>query len=66
MWLRYDESRPPVRLGRFLDDVVNKHTAYVYPDVVVPSSGPGAAEETVRVQPCYTAQNEFSVRVTAL
>jgi glycosyltransferase involved in cell wall biosynthesis len=66
MWLRYDETATPVRLGRFLDDVVNKHTAYVYPDVVVPQPGPGAAEQTVRVQPCYTAQNEFSVRVTAL
>ncbi len=55
LWLRYDETAPPVRLGRILDDVFNKHQAYVFPDVSV---------RDVRVQPCYTAQNEFSIRVT--
>ncbi len=55
LWLRYDEAAAPVRLGRILDDVFNKHQAYVFPDVSV---------RDVRVQPCYTPQNDFSIRVT--
>lgn len=55
LWLRYDEAAAPVRLGRIFDDVFNKHQAYVFPDISV---------RDVRVQPCYTPQNEFSVRVT--
>ena len=43
------------RLGRFLDDVADKKTAYVLPAVTV-----GA----VRMQPVYLWGNEFSVQVT--
>jgi glycosyltransferase involved in cell wall biosynthesis len=51
LWLRYAPDAEPVRLGRFLDDVVDKTTAHVLP----------AARN---IQPFYTATNELSVRAT--
>jgi glycosyltransferase involved in cell wall biosynthesis len=56
LWLEYAQDRPPARLGRFLDDVADKKTAYVLPAAMV---------DGVRVQPTYLWGNEFSVRVTA-
>jgi glycosyltransferase involved in cell wall biosynthesis len=55
LWLRYAPDRPPVRLGRFLDDVADKKHAYVLPAATV-----GGA----RLQPTYLWGNEFSVRAT--
>jgi hypothetical protein len=54
LWLSDGTLAAPVRLGRFLDEVVSKNLAYVFPDVAVGE---------VRAQPFYTRQNEFSVRV---
>jgi glycosyltransferase involved in cell wall biosynthesis len=51
LWLRYAPDATPVRLGRFLDDVIRKQTAYV-----LPAAGP--------LQPYFEGNNEFSVRVT--
>ena len=62
MWLRYDEDAAPVRLGRLLDDVVDKRSAYIYPDAVLR----GLDHGDMRVQPYYTMHNEFSVRVADL
>ncbi|MDT5041601.1 MAG: hypothetical protein QOE51_2586 [Actinoplanes sp.] len=44
------------RLGRFLDDVADKKTAYVLPKATIGGIG---------LQPVYLWGNEFSVRVTA-
>jgi hypothetical protein len=52
LWLRYAPDANPVRLGRFLDDVIRKQSAYV-----LPASGPQ--------QPHFEGNNELSVRVTA-
>lgn len=62
LWLRYDEEAAPVRLGRLLDDVVDKRGAYIYPDAILRSLDHG----DVRVQPYYTMHNELSVRVADL
>jgi glycosyltransferase involved in cell wall biosynthesis len=62
IWLRYDDDAAPVRLGRFLDDVVDKRGAYIYPDAVLHDSDRG----DMRAQPYYTVHNEFSVRVANL
>jgi hypothetical protein len=59
IWLHYDEGAAPVRLGRLLDDVVDKRSAYLYPDAVVRRPD----RRDLRVQPYYTLHNEFSVRV---
>ncbi|GAB1646173.1 glycosyltransferase family 4 protein [Krasilnikovia sp. MM14-A1259] len=54
LWLQHDPDAPSVRLGRFLDDVVDKRTAYVLPAAEV-----GGA----RLQPEYSEANELAVRV---
>ncbi|RZU53103.1 glycosyltransferase involved in cell wall biosynthesis [Krasilnikovia cinnamomea] len=54
LWLEYAPGAPAVRLGRFLDDVADKRTAYVLPAAEV-----GGA----RLQPEYTGENELSVRI---
>jgi hypothetical protein len=51
LWLRYAPDAEPVRVGRFLDDILDKAVAFVLPG----SHG---------VQPFYTAENELSVRAT--
>jgi hypothetical protein len=56
LWLRHARGTPPVRLGRLLDDVVNKRTAYVLPPVRLGD---------VEVRPFYTGSNDLSVRATA-
>jgi hypothetical protein len=52
LWLRGD---PPVRLARLLDDVVDKGTAYVFPEL---TAGSGH-----QVRPTYTADNGLSLVV---
>ncbi|GAB1690607.1 glycosyltransferase family 4 protein [Krasilnikovia sp. M28-CT-15] len=54
LWLEYAPGVPAVRLGRFLDDVADKRTAFVLPAAEVGG---------VRVQPEYTGENELSARV---
>jgi hypothetical protein len=55
LWLRYDDTAAPVRIGRLLDDVLDKRAAYVLPGTVLSNA---------RIQPFYTETNELSVRVT--
>lgn len=55
-YLRPAAGAEPVRIGRLLDDVLNKGTAYVLPT---------ATAATHTVLPFYTVLNEFSLRVTA-
>jgi hypothetical protein len=52
LWLCGD---PPVRLARLLDDVVDKGTAYVFPEL---TAGSGH-----QVRPTYTADNGLSLVV---
>jgi glycosyltransferase involved in cell wall biosynthesis len=52
LWLRYAADAEPARIGRFLDDIVDKATAFVLP----------AAHG---IQPFYTDTNEMSIRATA-
>jgi glycosyltransferase involved in cell wall biosynthesis len=52
LWLRYAPDAKPVRLGRFLDDVIRKQSAYV-----LPAAG--------SLQPYFEGTNELAVRVTA-
>ncbi len=59
-WLCHADEGVPVRLGRLLDDVHDKRAAYTFGSAVVES-----AHGPARVQPYYTMQNEFSVRVVA-
>ena len=54
LWLNPDGTER-IRVGRILDDVLDKHRAYVLPRVT--------AGDPV-LQPFYTAANELSVRVT--
>ncbi|BFU45863.1 glycosyltransferase family 4 protein [Krasilnikovia sp. MM14-A1004] len=54
LWLEHAPGAPAVRLGRFLDDVADKRTAYVLPVAEVGG---------VRIQPEYTGENELSVRI---
>jgi hypothetical protein len=49
------DGETATRLGRFLDDVADKKSAYVLPAATI---------DGVRVQPVYLWGNEFSVRVT--
>jgi glycosyltransferase involved in cell wall biosynthesis len=53
-WLRYAPEHPPVRLGRVLDDVPRKDTAYVLPEITTAAA---------TLHPHYNAQNQFTVRV---
>jgi hypothetical protein len=48
--LRFSADAPPVRVGRFLDDISDKKMAFVLP------SAHG-------IQPFFTETNELSVRV---
>lgn len=52
-WVRYADSEPAVRLGRHLDDVVRKDTAYLLQPAVVGG---------VTLAPYYDANNDFNVR----
>ncbi|QFR02437.1 hypothetical protein F9278_08565 [Streptomyces phaeolivaceus] len=62
LWLRpRGESGPRVRIGRLLDDVVDKHPVFVYPRSRA-ESGRGAVEG----EPYYTAHNDLSVTVVAV
>ncbi len=54
LWLRPAPGSEPVRLGQFRDDVVDKRVAFVLPKAVVGGS---------TLQPGYTAENEFEIRV---
>jgi hypothetical protein len=54
-WVRYADSRPAVRLGRHLDDIVRKDAAYVLAPAVTGG---------VTMLPHYDANNDFNVRVT--
>ena len=51
----HDGDGTAVRLGRFLDDVSDKKSAFVLPAATI---------DGVRVQPVYLWGNEFSVQVT--
>lgn len=50
-----DTDAGPIRLGRVLDDVFDKKTAFAYPESTV---------DGVRVRPYYTADNGFSLLVS--
>ncbi|RKF26169.1 glycosyltransferase family 4 protein [Micromonospora globbae] len=57
-----------VRLGRFLDDVVDKKQVYTYPEIYLPDEVElDLVEEdpasTVRVRPFYTLESELSLVV---
>jgi glycosyltransferase involved in cell wall biosynthesis len=54
LWITCGDDGPVVRLGRFLDDVIGKKTAYVLPATTI---------DGLRVQPVYLWGNEFSVQV---
>lgn len=62
LWVRFDQSSPPARLGRFFDDVVDKHEVYAYPVTELAETVRGRA----RVRPFYTVDNELSVDVVDL
>jgi glycosyltransferase involved in cell wall biosynthesis len=55
LWITWGDDGEAARLGRFLDDVIDKKTAFVLPAATI---------EGVRVQPLFLWGNEFSVRVT--
>ncbi|MFC4021899.1 glycosyltransferase family 4 protein [Micromonospora sp. GCM10011542] len=57
-----------VRLGRFVDDVVDKKRVYTYPEIYLPDEVDLALVEedpaaTVRVRPYYTIDSELSLVV---
>jgi glycosyltransferase involved in cell wall biosynthesis len=55
LWITCGDDGQVARLGRFLDDVADKKTAFVLPATTIGG---------VQVQPTYVWGNEFSVRVT--
>jgi hypothetical protein len=55
LWITWGDDGEAARLGRFLDDVIDKKTAFVLPAATI---------EGVRVQPLFLWGNELSVRVT--
>ncbi|NDZ81302.1 glycosyltransferase [Streptomyces sp. SID10853] len=75
VWLRYAPQEPPVKVGRILDDVVDKKGVYSYPPSLVRKTRPwgalrkavrkvrGRPKQWVRVRPYYTVSNDLALTV---
>ncbi|MFI1396456.1 hypothetical protein [Streptomyces sp. NPDC020681] len=57
LWLLPAEDAAGTRIARILDDVWDKKVIFSYPPLLT---------DTFRAIPCYTGDNELSVRVTAV
>lgn len=68
IFLRHPAGLDDVRLGRFVDDVVDKERVYHYPEIHLPDEVELALVEenpaaTVRIRPFYTTNSELSLVV---
>lgn len=75
MWLRYAPETPPVKVGRVLDDVIDKKAVYAYPAAVLFKKRPwgplrkvarkvrGRPQQRVRVRAYYTVSNDLALTV---
>ncbi|MEV5596887.1 hypothetical protein [Streptomyces sp. NPDC052496] len=59
LWLRTAEEAEPVRIARLLDDVPEKGEAVSHPALSV-----GCPSGRLSIGPCYTRDNDLTVRVT--
>ncbi|WP_405780804.1 glycosyltransferase [Streptomyces sp. NBC_00859] len=75
LWLRYAPQAKPVKVGRILDDVVDKKGIHSYPPAVLRKRRPwgalrkavrkvrGRPQQWVRVRPYYTVSNDLALTV---
>ncbi|WP_328326517.1 MULTISPECIES: glycosyltransferase family 4 protein [unclassified Streptomyces] len=75
LWLRYAPQERPVKIGRILDDVVDKKAVYSCPPALVRKKRPwgalrkavrkvrGRPQQWVRVRPYYTVSNDLALTV---
>ncbi|MFJ5293999.1 glycosyltransferase family 4 protein [Streptomyces sp. NPDC088348] len=75
VWLRYAPQARPVKVGRILDDVVDKKGVYSCPPALVRKRRPwgalrkavrkvrGRPQQWVRVRPYYTVSNDLALTV---
>ncbi|MEV8564708.1 glycosyltransferase family 4 protein [Streptomyces sp. NPDC051322] len=75
LYLRYAPEAAPVKIGRVLDDVIDKKAVYAYPAAVLPKKRPwgalrkaarklrGRPQQRVRVRPYYTVSNDLALTV---
>jgi glycosyltransferase involved in cell wall biosynthesis len=75
LYLRYTSEDPPVKIGRLLDDVIDKKAVYLYPAAVLAKKRPwgllrkavrkarGKPQQRVRVRPYYTVSNDLALTV---
>jgi hypothetical protein len=75
LYLRYTPDAEPVKIGRVLDDVVDKKGVYAYPAALLPKKRPwgslrkavrkirGRPQQRVRVRPYYTVSNDLALTV---
>ncbi|MFI9082109.1 glycosyltransferase family 4 protein [Streptomyces sioyaensis] len=78
VWLRYAPDAKPVKVGRILDDIVEKKDVFTYPLTILPKRGQGGALsalsrkvrgtplEKVRVRLFYTVTNDLALNVVDL
>ncbi|WP_328538766.1 glycosyltransferase family 4 protein [Streptomyces sp. NBC_00344] len=78
MWLRYAPDAQPVKIGRVLDDVIDKKAVYAYPATVLRKKRPwgtlrkavrkvrGRPQQRVRVRAYYTVSNDLALTVADL
>lgn len=78
VWLRYAPDADAVRVGRILDDVIEKKDIYTYPLTVLPKKGQedalsalsrkvrGTPPQNVRVRLFYTVTNDLALNVVDL
>jgi glycosyltransferase involved in cell wall biosynthesis len=69
VWLAPDPDRPPVRVARLLDDVVERKLVYPYPSLaVIEDMPPEVIDESpvghIRVWPYFTVNSDLSLVVS--